>query len=161
MKIEVQGGPGKARRRIDGFAWLAALIAATGAGYLWLRASTWGLALNNDGVMYLAVAESLAAGAGLVYANNRALLYYSGGARAPIIRVRYPAEQVHDCQAYLRRAVAQARREARSPEATWIVWINRQAQRKNWCNIPEGQLPPQLEAVASFASGAVFRLQPR
>lgn len=98
---------------------------------------------------------------GLVYANNRALLYYPGGARTPIIRVRYPAEQVHDCQGYLRRAVAQARREARSPEATWIVWINRQAQRKNWCSLPEGQLPPQLEAVASFASGAVFRLQPR
>ena len=98
---------------------------------------------------------------GLVYANNRALLYYPGGARAPIIRVRYPAEQVRYCQGYLRRAVAQARREARSPEATWIVWINRQAQRKNWCDIPEGQLPPQLEAVASFASGAVFRLQPR
>ena len=98
---------------------------------------------------------------GLVYANNRALLYYPGGAQAPIIRVRYPAEQVHDCQGYLRRAVAQARREARSPEATWIVWINRQAQRKNWCSLPEGQLPPQLEAVASFASGAVFRLQPR
>lgn len=98
---------------------------------------------------------------GLVYANNRALLYYPGGARAPIIRVRYPAEQVHDCQAYLRWAVAQARREARSPEAAWIVWINRQAQRKNWCNIPEEQLPPQLEAVARFASGAVFRLQPR
>lgn len=98
---------------------------------------------------------------GLVYANNRALLYYPGGARAPIIRVRYPAEQVHDCQGYLRWAVAQARREARRPEATWIVWINRQAQRKNWCELPEGQLPPQLEAVASFASGAVFRLQPR
>ena len=98
---------------------------------------------------------------GLVYANNRALLYYPGGARAPIIRVRYPAEQVHDCQAYLRWAVAQVRREARGPEAAWIVWINRQAQRKNWCNIPEEQLPPQLEAVASFASGAVFRLQPR
>lgn len=98
---------------------------------------------------------------GLVYANNRALLYYLGGARAPIIRVRYPAEQVRDCQGYLRRAVAQARREARGPEATWIVWINRQAQRKNWCDLPEGQLPPQLEAVASFASGAVFRLQPR
>ena len=98
---------------------------------------------------------------GLVYANNRALLYYPGGARAPIIRVRYPAEQVRDCQGYLRRAVAQARREARSPEASWIVWINRQAQRKNWCDLPEGQLPPQLEAVASFASGAVFRLQPR
>ena len=98
---------------------------------------------------------------GLVYANNRALLYYSGGARTPIIRVRYPAEQVHDCQAYLRWAVAQARREARSPEAAWIVWINRQTQRQNWCNIPEGQLPSQLEAVASFASGAVFRLQPR
>lgn len=98
---------------------------------------------------------------GLVYANNRALLYYPGGARTPIIRVRYPAEQVRDCQGYLRRAVAQARREARSPEASWIVWINRQAQRKNWCDLPEGQLPPQLEAVASFASGAVFRLQPR
>ena len=98
---------------------------------------------------------------GLIYANNRALLYYPGGAQAPIIRVRYPAEQVHDCQGYLRWAVAQARREARSPEATWIVWINRQAQRKNWCSLPEGQLPPQLEAVASFASGAVFRLQPR
>lgn len=98
---------------------------------------------------------------GLIYANNRALLYYPGGARAPIIRVRYPAEQVHDCQAYLRWAVAQARREARSQEATWIVWINRQAQRQNWCDLPEEQLPPQLEAVASFASGAVFRLQPR
>ena len=99
---------------------------------------------------------------GLVYANNRALLYYLGGARVPIIRVRYLAEQVRDCQGYLRRAVAQVRREARNPEeATWIVWINRQARRKNWCNIPEEQLPPQLEAVASFASGAVFRLPPR
>ena len=100
---------------------------------------------------------------GLVYANNRALLYYPGGARPPIIRVRYPAEQVRDCQGYLRWAVAQARREARSPEpeATWIVWINRQAHRKNWCSLPEGQLPPQLEAVASFANGAMFRLQPR
>ena len=97
---------------------------------------------------------------GLVYANNRALLYYSG-ARVPIIRVRYPAEQVHDCQGYLQWAVAQARREARSPEATWIVWINRQARHQNWCKLPEEQLPPQLEAVASFASGAVFRLQPR
>lgn len=97
---------------------------------------------------------------GLVYANNRALLYYSG-ARVPIIRVRYPAEQVHDCQGYLRWAVAQVRREARSPEATWIVWINRQARHQNWCKLPEEQLPPQLEAVASFASGAVFRLQPR
>ena len=99
---------------------------------------------------------------GLVYANNRALLYYLGGARVPIIRVRYPAEQVRDCQGYLRRAVAQVRREARSPEeTTWIVWVNRQARRKNWCSLPEEQLPPQLEAVASFASGAVFRLQPR
>lgn len=98
---------------------------------------------------------------GLVYANNRSLLYYLGGARVPIIRVRYPAEQVHDCQGYLQWAVAQARREARSSEASWIVWVSRQAQRKNWCNIPEEQLPPQLEAVARFASGAVFRLQPR
>lgn len=98
---------------------------------------------------------------GLVYANNRALLYYPSGARAPIIRVRYPAEQVRDCQGYLRRAVAQVRREARSQEATWIVWINRQPRRKNWCNLPEEQLPPQLEAVASFPSGAVFRLPPR
>lgn len=98
---------------------------------------------------------------GLVYANNRELLYYPGGARAPIIKVKHPTEQVRDCQGYLRQAVAQARREARSPEAAWIVWINRQARRKNWCDLPEEQLPPQLEAVASFASGAVFRLQPR
>ena len=62
---------------MDGFALLAALVAAAGAAHLWLRSSAWGLALNNDGALYLAAAESLAAGAGLADLEGDPLTGYA------------------------------------------------------------------------------------
>ena len=47
------------------FSLLPAALAACGMAHVWLRTSTYGAALTGDSIVYLSVAESLAAGEGM------------------------------------------------------------------------------------------------
>ncbi len=109
---------------------------------------------------------------GWVYTNIPGVVWWLGDMPPPIRRVR---ENAVDCLAWLRLALAQFQRDSESatavrtfprfqrdwkPKEARVIWVELREDVKYWCNIPKPELPTQLERVACFSDGAVYRVIP-
>lgn len=96
---------------------------------------------------------------GWVYTNIPGVVWWLGDMPPPIRRVR---ENAVDCLAWLRLALAQFQRDSESATSkeAYIIWVEPKEDVKYWCDIPKPELPTQLERVASFSDGAVYRVIP-
>lgn len=91
---------------------------------------------------------------GRVYTNIPGLVWWLADVSPPIRWVRGNA---NDCLAWLQLALAQFQQRQESEEV-YIVYIELREDVEYYCHIPESELPTQLERVASFSDGAVYRV---
>ena len=91
---------------------------------------------------------------GRVYTNIPGSVWWLTDVSPPIRRVRGSTK---DCLAWLQLALAQFQQRQESEEV-YIVYIELREDVKYHCHIPESELPTQLERVASFSDGAVYRV---
>ena len=91
---------------------------------------------------------------GRVYTNDPGSVWWLTDVSPPIRRVRGSTE---DCLAWLQLALAQFQQRQESEEV-YIVYIELREDVEYHCRIPKSELPTQLERVASFSDGAVYRV---
>lgn len=98
--------------------------------------------------------------AGPVYTNHAGRLWWFADVEQRKITVKAPAGA--DCPAWLRRAMTEIERDddAARHDYPYIIWFDRRAQYRNWCDFEPDALPPGLERLALFDDGAVYRVGP-